>query len=308
MTPVQARFKHERSAPIPASLAKSPPKTPGAYTLHALAEIMTVWATSQRTVEEKLQTTLTMDQETFLEKGKFGCVFPPASQLLPEITTVKFPLLTKSDLKDVSGCLDILKATSYSWSKQHSSQQKQHHAGIATVLLQLHQNKELIITNLLGERSIWELYLSSLQLIHVFAPSFLPWHGITNPDHRSDNAEQVLLEFSLGGEDIQPIVGAGMASNAFEVDERYRAGLIKAQKSIIDMASHTHDGQKYISHDVDQAMKALFRVSMFDIHEFYEYFRHNTDNFYIDSCQRVRQSGLPIRSYQRAHPFGAYSR
>ena len=66
-------------------------------------------------------------------------------------------------------------------------------------------------------------------------------------------------------EDIGPIFGAGMASKTTQINQHYQSGISKVIETVQSTAMFEHDGQKYISRDVNMKLVSLLRVSIFNI-------------------------------------------
>ncbi len=136
----------------------------------------------------------------------------------------------------------------------------QHHSGIAAGVLSLLYDAG-IYTKYLGEDNIWALYCDILEIITQFNPEYMPWHNITDEEDRPENNKQVIMTENLDGEEISPIVGAGMADELSSINHRYETGFPKLWKAIVDMAGFECDGKTYISDDTQLLMDNLFQVS-----------------------------------------------
>lgn len=244
-----------------------------------LTEFLNAWVKKQYEVECKLTKGLTSEQKAFLDhhiinKKKYGCVLPPSSAVMPDILNFEFTKtnnLDKNGREKISQCLQILKSSRYSWSAQYSSTPNQHHIGIAISTMQLHNDKKPIYQYYLGEDVVGELFFKVLGLIRKMAPSFQPWHGISAPEHCHPNPKQILVQESTHHDTIGPLLGATMAERTAAITQKYQIGLKIVDKAINNMVVCDQDGQKYINKGVHEKLLGLYRVSHYNIHQFYQY-------------------------------------
>ena len=125
--------------------------------------------------------------------------------------------------------------------------------------MQLYKDKHLY-TYYLGEDIVWELFSQILALIHKFAPSFKPWHGISSAEDRISNATQIVLQESLHHDSINTLLGATMAQKTATINEQYRVGLKQISRVVQDIAVYSHNGQRYIGYEVNQKLRELLQV------------------------------------------------
>ena len=244
-----------------------------------LTEFLNAWVKKQHKVECQLTKGLTEEQVAFLHNTtinprKYGCVLPPSSAVMPKISEFQFTKTNKLKEKDraeISGCLQILKSSRYSWSAQCSSTPNQHHIGITISTMQLHKDKQLIYQYYLGEDVVRELFFKVLGLIRKLLPSFQPWHGISAPEHCHSNPTQILVQESTHHDNIGPLLGATMAERTAAINQKYQIGLKQVSKSINNMVVCEHDGQRYINKSLHEKLHDLYRVSHCNIHQFYQY-------------------------------------
>jgi hypothetical protein len=260
-----------------------------------LTEFLNAWVKKQHEVECKLTKGLTSEQKAFLvdrkiNKKKYGCVLPPSSAVMPEISEFKFTKtnnLGKNGREEILQCLQILKSSRYSWSAQCSSTPNQHHIGIAISTMQLHKDKQPIYQYYLGEDVVRELFFKVLGLIRQLAPSFQPWHGISASEHCQSNPIQVLVQESTHHNAIGPLLGATMAERTAAINQKYQIGLKQVDKAISNMVVCEHDGQRYINKGVHEKLRDLYRVSHYNIHQFYHYCTC------VDTMSMAHSSPLP---------------
>lgn len=258
---------------LPALLASTVKQTstdPKIVPALGLIKALNAWVKEQHQAEMDMYDSLAKDKQAFLDEDsrKYGCSLPPATQFAPNCNTFVFPsceLLDTTGTETISNCIEILGASYYPWSAQFTSTSGQHHTGIAISVLQLLQNKH-IYTYYLGEQIVWAMYKKILAIVHQFSPLYTPWHGILTDMDRTDNDDQIILSETYKGEHIENVVGAGMASQASAIQKKYNIGLQKIWKTLVDMASHEHNGQEYLSSEVEMGTIGLFRVSPCIIH------------------------------------------
>lgn len=262
---LQSRKKHSED-PIKAAEVKADSHHPDAVFTLGFVEALNSWVKSQRAYEVGRIKYLSTDQEAFLvgdvNPKRYGCVLPPSSATMPDISMFDFEKtdkLTEVDLDIIQKCMDILRHSYHPWSAQFSSTPNQHHIGIAISTLQLHKDRQYY-ENYLGEDIIWSLFYKILVLLQKISPSFQPWHGISSAETRVSNPIQIILQQSLHQKVIVPLVGATMAQQTAAINERYRVGLERVRKTVQDMAVYVHDGREYISYDVNDKLKGLYQV------------------------------------------------
>jgi len=164
---------------------------------------------------------------------------------------------------------------------------------MAPGVMQLHRDKTTIYKHYLGEDIIWTLYSTILDLILKISPEFVPWHGVVPENHQA-NKNQMVLTTTLEDENIGTVFGAGMASTASSINQRYQGGINKLIKLVYSTAAHKdEDGQAYISWNVDKHLTALLQVSVCNIQQSAKYCKV-ADNIHISSPLVRNMSIKPI--------------
>ena len=258
---------NDRTPAMAASDVRSNSKDPKVHPAAGLVKVLNFWVKAQRKAETEptMNASLTQEQREFLaaDKHKYGCCLTPASKLAPNCDHFDFTaveLLDATGKADIGECVAILKQSYYPWSAQSSSTTTQHHTGLAVSLLHLFHHKN-IYTHYLGEHIVWNLFRDILAIVHQFSPSYTPWHGVAAETDRSNNKHQAILMKTFKGDQIGDVVGAGMANSVAALTDKYEKGLKKIWKSLVDVASHEHDGEQYLSGETNDAIKKLFLVS-----------------------------------------------
>jgi len=249
-----------------------------------LAEVMDIWIRAQRKLDLSLDNkNLTKDQVTFWDndKKKNGCIMPPSLTSMPEppYKIIKAYGLNDSQMAEITSCLGILRSSYFPWAYQYKTGTHQHSVNTATGVVQLQRDKDTIFKHYLGENTIWKLYSTILDLVCIISADFMPWHGVIH-DNRQENNDQLIQTTTLDQEDIIPIFGAGMASTASTINQRYQGGINKLIKLVHSVAAHEVQGQTYISRDVNRNLLALLRVSVCNIQQFTRYCKF-TNNIHI---------------------------
>ena len=107
---------------------------------------LNLWVKSQHEVELR-RAKLCADQVQFhANSKKYGCLFPPSSESMPNIfdeifSFKKTEMPTDKELEEMNECMDILLTSCNPWSAQYSSTLNQHHIPITILTMQLNQDK-----------------------------------------------------------------------------------------------------------------------------------------------------------------------
>ncbi|KAF8803067.1 hypothetical protein BYT27DRAFT_7214906 [Phlegmacium glaucopus] len=232
--------------PLKAADVKPDSQSMDVHLALGLVEVLNIWVKEQREIEVKLTKGLSKEQLSFLDGDsvnpkKYGC---------------------------------ILLSSHYPWSAQFSSTPHQHHIGVAISTMQLHRDKG-VYQQYLGEDIVWALFSKILGLLHKIAPSFQPWHGVSQEEDRVRNQTQVILQQSLCKQSIGTLLGATMAQSTSAINERYRAGLKQITKVVEDIAVYNHDGQKYISYDVITKLEEFYQTLAKEcVHQAFQFEQH----------------------------------
>ena len=249
---------------------------PDGQTALGLSELMNDWIVEQGELDRALsQENLTQEQTNFIanDTSKIGCLMPPSAICMPDAPYhfAKAHGLDDIQKDEITSCLNILRSSYVPWGRQFTSARNQHTVSIATGTIQLNRNKDIIFKHYLGENTIWEAFSTVLALVQKISPHFLPWHGVI-PANRQQNNKQIIPTITRQEkEEIGSVVGAGMASTATAINQRYQGGINKLINLVHSTAAHKDGGQTYISRDVNKHLRALVRVSAFNIQQFAKY-------------------------------------
>lgn len=91
----------------------------------------------------------------------------------------------------------------------------------------------------------------NLNLLQKIVPLFIPWDGTSSADDCVPNPTQVILEQSLYKDTIGPLVEAIMAQQTVAINKCCHVGLKQIGMAVQDMTVYVHEGNEYISHDIN---------------------------------------------------------
>ena len=178
---------HSQKKPLqnpikPADLKSGTSKHADTPLVLGLLEVLNLWVKSQREVEHRRAKQRADQVQSHANPKKYGCLFPPSSESMPDIfdetfTFTKTEMPTDKEMDEMKDCMDILLTSCNPWSAQYSSTPNQHHIPITILTMQLNRDKSHY-QRYLGEDIVWSLFVKILGLLQKIALSYEPWHGV----------------------------------------------------------------------------------------------------------------------------------